>query len=483
MNYTKVFGVGFIFFLLGLFGASVYGQEVSPKSLFNQANQQYWNGRYNQAESSYRKIVNRFSGQPIYWNARLGLAKSLYKQEKLEPARKHLRAVWRNHPKKSVRAEVLFSMAEVAISMNRTAQATQLLKTFLNLFADHVLVPTVRKQLKLLKKAKGASPPRRTTRMGSNTNRDETADEAPQNPRLKAPDTAARKWQSIINPLKSYETGSTEDKNYKQATASGNSPAKDNLSKTKSPTPNPKRINPLWDKTQPLTSGDRVSSETNQKTSSRKNGKRTKSDKSYNSRKNISVKGKAESPPKDTSAVSSGKKSESETAASDREIDYALNDKDRTLVLNQSRKLYEKGQYEEAKWLIDSILILDSSVPGPYLLASKIYRKGSGSEKKVLSYLNKAIKLAGEPSAAMLLMKSDVLVDRGRFQEARTVLKRLNPSDLSESKQQSRYHYLRGKIALELNNDDEAFFYFMDAVRASSSQWAKRAQSAIHEKL
>jgi tetratricopeptide (TPR) repeat protein len=151
----------------------------------------------------------------MYWDARFGLAKSYYEQGELGSARDHFRAVRQEHPNKFVRGDALFSLAEIAILMNRTIRAERFLETFIEVFPEHVLIPTAKKQLRVLKEVDRATPPANLPGVRNGSRGSSGTSDSPENPRLKSAESPKKSPRSIIDPLKS-DSSDTSSENKKK---------------------------------------------------------------------------------------------------------------------------------------------------------------------------------------------------------------------------------------------------------------------------
>jgi tetratricopeptide (TPR) repeat protein len=107
-------------------------------------------------------------------------------------------------------------------------------------------------------------------------------------------------------------------------------------------------------------------------------------------------------------------------------------------------------------------------------------------QDRSLEYVNKAIESHDNPPQEYHLLRTELLLSEGRYEKAKEALDPVDPDQFDDEKtnDKARYYYTRGKVALRLENDDQAFFHFMDAVRsAPSSEWARQARETIEERL
>lgn len=481
-------------------------QELSAESLHNQAYNQFWDGEYKRAESTFRTITERFPDSSVYWDARYGLARSLNKQGKLEPAARHFREVRRNHPEKSVRGDALFGQVEVAILRDKTIRAEQLLRTFLTVFSDHVLEPTAREQLELLEEID-----RSGDRSGTSTSSPEAnarSDGPPEQPRLKPSGDGDTRARDLIEPEPSQgttsDTASAETPGMRRETPEETGPS--DTSGTPGETPSQTdRISPFG----PVPAGTEppgnVDTEPESPDRSEDPASKTSGGTGLIGPEDLAGTSSEpvdrDTPPERTDTapeVASGDSPDtptgvesdtSGTTGDDRapeEAEQSPREETTADRLKRVRSLAEEGSVNEARALIDTVL--ESGEPGPeaYFLGARVYAREPARTDKVLDYVNRALRGRSDPPARYHFLKTESLLDSDRNQEALASLNNVDPESLGENETEvrARYYYLMGTISLRLDQSDEAFFHFMDAVRAApSSRWAEQSRQIIQDRL
>lgn len=458
--------------------------DLSPERLYDQANQQFWDGEYQRAESTYRTLLKEYPDSDFYLDARYGLGRTLYKQGKMEDSLDHFQAVRRNHPESSVRGDALFSLAEVAILRNRTIRARELLRTFLDLFPDHVLEPTAREQLTLLEDTAEPEPEAR----GQSGNQsvpqaDETTGSAP-GPQLKSRSGGETEVREVLDPLQKSDSptqGSLSDtESIPSDTESAGTEASGNQT---GPAPSGNRISPVD------TSGPDTGSSGKSTRGSTTPEAVPPSDTSPESGSDTRSRETRDTAPVNDTEPSSPPEGDTRTAGStDVEESPAKPQPDpRSERLDRVRKLYREGKVDQARERFTSDLLTEAASPEDYFLAARIMNEeGIGDVDRSLDYVNQALQLHDDPPASYVLFKADLLLSHDQHSEAQTVLSSIDPENFTGEKneQKARYYYLKGKISLRLEQPDEAFFHFMDAVRAApSSRWARQARETIEDRL
>jgi tetratricopeptide (TPR) repeat protein len=562
--------------MVGVAVAPALGQDLAPQKLYDQANQQFWDGEYERARSSFTKLIENYSDHNTYWDARFGLGRTVLKLGELREARKHFRATRRQHPDKSVRGDALFSLVEVAILLDKTIRAKQLLQTFMDVYPNHVLRPTAKKQLELLNqvdrsqmRARGSAGKEPTQETRPAPSPEQPSEEKPAKTSQQQPDTEpARKTDPVSKQTTDTSRASPQirgqqtpeqTESSRQSSPSPDKSTQETMSE-KSPSPESqteRRISPFqggvesFIANQPAAGSTRGQSTTEQKkkrTDGAKSTQRGKSpsgseqagenqgaDRTDESKSKQSgsteqerrigpteVTKSSESPTDnektpEQSNQKSGETTPEESVAknqsksSEKSPDPSTGDQSNEgmksnevssngtqsraskqspeppeVTTQKARKLYENGDLGQARKTISSVLQQEVPGAGAYVLAAEIARKSGESSDAILNHLNQAINSSDDPPAKLHLWKADILLEQDRLQEALASLKPVNAEGLSREDpvQASRYYYLRGAVSMEVGNPDQAFFHFMDAVRAApSSEWANKARTTIDKQL
>lgn len=519
-----------------LMPVSTLAQELTPKKLYNQASNQFWDGKYEQSEASFRQIIKRFPGNSIKWDARFGLGRSLFKQGRIDDAAKHYRSVSRNHPDKSVRGDALFSLAEVSILQDRTVQARTFLRTFIDVYPDHVLKPTASEQLDLLKgenvdRDKSRAEKRSNLSRGSSSS--DTAEESVDGPRLQLAEES-REGEEILDESKKtqgpelgsdtnvmskdpaqeemeeQEESSDSKKRSQRDTESMNrrvnpfqSDQSDTSSQTKSDTVR-KLIKPeLPDKSNGNNGSDQTSGQSSRqpKESGEESDQIGRSGTSFqvedvekdslkNNKKEESSAGKSENEP---DAESSSNRASQDQSVSNESKGQRPSDMDEESPseksssneanLQRARVLYERGETQRAQSVLDSILESGQSSGEAYFLAARINQSQPDSTEAALDNINQAIMTQEDPPPEYRLLKASLLNDQRLFEESRKTLAKVNPEGFTNKNKElkSRYYYLMGNAIKGSGDSEEAFFHFMDSIRVSpSSSWAQKSRRRIN---
>lgn len=477
-----------------IFSGGALAAELSPEKLYERANQQFWDGEYQRAESTFGTLLETFPDSELYWDARYGMGRTLYKQGRMDESVSHFQAVRRNHTESSVRGDALFSLAEVAILRNRTIRARELLRTFLDLFPDHVLEPTVRKQLNLLGDPSETPP---TTATKTSKAKDKAGKKQPRNPRprLKSRSTGETEARQVLDPMSKNDTSPESPSADTQPSIHEDTDTEP--TETKSTSKRSKRISPIDEPGADTGPTGESTSDTPKRTmdttadtpadksvSSGTSGAKLRNDSTDTNRTPDEV----DSMSPDTNGASESDtqlREEDAPATEPRQGKDQYTESLERRAMDRIRTFYQDGKMARAREEFETDFLNEQSTPEDYYLAARLMDT-DGNRDRSLKYINEAIDSHDNPPSQYHLLKAELLVSEGEPKVARSSLDSVDPEQFGdeEANDRARYYYLRGTISLELENDDEAFFHFMDAVRsAPSSRWAKEARETIENRL
>lgn len=443
-----------------------------PAELYQTASQQFWNGNYTQSLKTYRRIVENHPDHDLYWDAQFGVARSLFESGKMTPAAAVFRKVQRNHPEKNVRGDALFSLVEIAVLQDKIIKARNLLRTFLDVYDNHPIHPTAKKQLSLLERTPTAEPASVEPSEGSTGS---PGSDRP--PRLKS---AGEKKRPEALPT----TGSADED-------------------TRPVTPPPIR-----DRSDTPSVGEPgVSTSEDQDTASESAGRTSVSKDTAPSNRISPVALSDDSPGTEAREPQSGASGSSREAATDtapgsssgeNRSDTANGDRsrggvDRTTSASPSAETLRKrmrnrlkegessSAYRAARKLIDR----EDARPEDFYRAAQLSHRQNNPASTSLKFLNKATALSSTTPGRHLLLKAELLLSDGQRERVSSLLATYFSDyyDNAGDQKKARYHFLRAKLHEARKQDDEAFFQYMSVLQtAPKSRWGQQAQTTLDNK-
>ncbi|MFB6345830.1 MAG: tetratricopeptide repeat protein [bacterium] len=472
--------------------------EKKPSEVFHAASQAFWNGEFQRSLKHYRSIVENHPDHKLYWDARFGMAKSFYEMGKLNKARKIFEDVQYEHPDKAVRGDALFSLVEISILQDEIVHARNLLQTFLDVYTDHPIRSAAKQQLKLLEEASVPQPPS----VSEDTTSTSDARRTP--PKLKSPKGESGKPETL--PPEPTTEGSADVN-----TDTGMEPASPASSKNDTSTPKQNRIRPGADTPAETIDNSEDTSQTASDTVSQSKEVPSKSDNppsttaSTTKMENDTALSRLQSlrhqleelrrRQKDLSSRNQllKRRLQGQLSATSRNNDTsgAIRSGESTgTSLKDLRRQFKRqqsaNQLSDAFRTLKKLLNSQSARSRDYYKAAVLARKLAKPPGESLRYLNKAIALSSSTPGNYLLLKSELLLDRGRTSEASSLLGTVNSDYYSnmEDKHRAQYHFLQGELLKTRGNKDESFFEYMSALQtAPESSWGRRAKSKIQSGL
>ncbi len=483
-------------------GSALAQTPPNPKSLYQKAEQNFWNKRYKEAERYYRRLVNSASESSYFNDALFGLARSCFKQGKLIEAARRYRQVRRQHPSKKVRADALFGGIEVALMQNNKSKARKLLQNFLQKYPDHVLHEVAQEKIKKIAAAGKKEKPDKKKEITSKTElvvpADTTGEEQEfsispgQTSKLEEErDTSSGPVPEDLPPLKLSVVSET-------MTARETTPVKPGIPEQVSDTAadtKPAKIAPLRKELERLRRRNQdLLSELRQKVE--QNRKFISLSKKYKDRLKKLQKQNNELQKKNERLITELSRKIS-TAFMDTRL-YHLPDKidlnDTAMkslkkniqnLRNQVEKAIDLGEYEIARNNIHKILSRQPEITD-FFNAARIYWKLQQDTQPALKYLREALKRSETVPIDHLLLKAEILSRTGLEDQLDQFMSTWSDriTDKAKGAEKARWNLILARRLISAGKKGEAFFKLMSAVKAApESKWARQARKIIKNEL